>query len=715
MKTYQYRMCRESLLSRIPGLFPYIDYNTFGAAVLHKATDNSLGCYCKIAQNMKLPSDVSLTIGDNIILYGGNEYSYRTLIDYYYKYVDELDDDDTFKSFIETAIGKIKITDQEWYDEKEHDLVPEYMYLATAKTLYKWFVRRKALCEQYENMEEDGAHTDCASYYCCKCEEYERMGGDNMLNLLKSLMQDAEEIADKYYDYACDIDSLTLNMHINLTNSIKDNGVMSPMELYWIAGDEYKRGDIVVYDNESYICTVNKNGSTTGKYNGITEKIEFDSDNFTKIKDLSSNDANADEFNISDAIDSTDGYSDKFRITEQQYYINGKLVQKWEEETSYSEGDYILYNNIVYICNTEHISEYSFNESYFDKTDDYTVTYTDKTNDDIEFDGMTNSKLKSLRRYRDYINEYDEIETPSIGEDWLYYYRTGVANYTVSNDNMGNMNFIYDIADEWQSNTAYSVGTMAWYNGELYECTEKTSGDGYFNFTKFNKKYKYTNSDGDDVAEGEYCYNLYAYGDVMTDIGYLLCDDGRYKLIFEYVIGAHLKAVYKGYETDDDKNEIHYFAGFEYDETDVYHGVKHVDEYYIDTDSDIYTKLIATGKFSDYITDTDTFDTIKYEFDTSGSSISENKLINNNRVYYPTIMSDFYATVKNEVDYSYSPMLKIDYLNSISYAPSKNVDVNITRGNAAAFDRHIKLGEIKTMEDLENYANGGFYNIQENS
>jgi hypothetical protein len=35
-------------------------------------------------------------------------------------------------------------------------------------------------------------------------------------------------------------------------------------------------------------------------------------------------------------------------------------------------------------------------------------------------------------------------------------------------------------------------------------------------------------------------------------------------------------------------------------------------------------------------------------------------------------------------------------------------DIYIDRGRSAAFERHLKLGEVVTMEALENYGNGWF-------
>ena len=55
-----------------------------------------------------------------------------------------------------------------------------------------------------------------------------------------------------------------------------------------------------------------------------------------------------------------------------------------------------------------------------------------------------------------------------------------------------------------------------------------------------------------------------------------------------------------------------------------------------------------------------------------------------------------------------APIFKEEYLLGISSTFKADVNVTINRGNAAAFERHFKLSECNTMEDLENYGNNIF-------
>lgn len=60
-----------------------------------------------------------------------------------------------------------------------------------------------------------------------------------------------------------------------------------------------------------------------------------------------------------------------------------------------------------------------------------------------------------------------------------------------------------------------------------------------------------------------------------------------------------------------------------------------------------------------------------------------------------------------------APRVKLDYLIGVINEPKINIDVFIDRGNNSSFDRHIKLGDVKSLFDLENYGNG-YFKIKEN-
>ena len=61
-------------------------------------------------------------------------------------------------------------------------------------------------------------------------------------------------------------------------------------------------------------------------------------------------------------------------------------------------------------------------------------------------------------------------------------------------------------------------------------------------------------------------------------------------------------------------------------------------------------------------------------------------------------------------DWAYDAYLaKEDYLINFSNPPKLDVNVTIDRGGTSVFERHYKLSECNTMQDLEQYHNGEFF------
>ena len=64
-------------------------------------------------------------------------------------------------------------------------------------------------------------------------------------------------------------------------------------------------------------------------------------------------------------------------------------------------------------------------------------------------------------------------------------------------------------------------------------------------------------------------------------------------------------------------------------------------------------------------------------------------------------------------DWAYDAYLaKEDYLINFSNPPKVDVNVTIDRGGVSAFEKHYKLSECNTMQDLERYNNGEFFNTE---
>lgn len=79
----------------------------------------------------------------------------------------------------------------------------------------------------------------------------------------------------------------------------------------------------------------------------------------------------------------------------------------------------------------------------------------------------------------------------------------------------------------------------------------------------------------------------------------------------------------------------------------------------------------------------------------------ENDTVEPDRDYYKN--SNHFAKYNNVVA---SPMFRHDWQLGLSSRESSENDIYVDRGSVMALDKHLKLGEVKTMEALENYANG---------
>ena len=576
MRKIQKTICREELKSRIPALFAYIEENDAGEFKLHKATDSPQGCYGKIVENIKITK--SLTIDGQPVIESGNTYSYRTIMNNYYQYKNDeevVNDNKPFFEFIERAIGKIEIDLNELgLNEVDNDFVPHYIYLANARRLFNQYSKMKVVYDYYTGGDDTFDVNVLEGDICCLCTKYRRMGGTKMYNKLKTLISEAENIANEYYGYV-DRDKLTLELNVILNQSIHDIGYLSCYLNKWVGGDEHFAGELYTYNGRTYRCIENNHDI----YNKETMRFEFDSTKFELIPQAKTN---------------PDGGID--------YLLNGS----------------------------------------------------------------SDSKLRSLRRFKEYINGEDKEERPDNNEDWLYYYRKGiVVNYTTVNTDLGN------IADA----------------DKLKEGILEAATD-------VNK--------------------LAAYGNVISDIK---ADPIKRTITFEYYLNVHLKANSMSTKEDDDGNTLYMFDGFYADETDKYHGIKYTEIYNYEEGGELDNLVngnINGISFAEYVSDTnETYvDFNKYPFSVIDSTVYYDKRLDTQIVSIPYVKSDYEAVIENKTDYLFADIFKTDYLNEITYKPILEKDVRIDRGNYAAFERHLKLAEVKTMEDMENYSNGSFFNIQ---
>ena len=708
MRTIEYKVSYENMISRIPGLFAYLDSNELGEVSLHHAYDSNCGCYGKIVENIKLPVGTSLIVDEKALLEEGKTYTFRTIITYYYQYRDLFtkyvyNSDETrsitpeeyrnldvrkqrfykrqinsdFIKFVEKGIGKIEIPsdiykkcvensglyvnickDNNVISEEEYkklDKVKKENYYLKKNDNVPKFIYLANVISLYNELVKMGKQ--CMFYQnnkekfgndkhmCCLCERYINMGGDDLRDYVETLIEKYREISDEYFDYADNKKSMTLDFDIDLVSSYDDMGIMDSYVEEWLPYKQYYKGDRVFYDGDIWRCTV----GNTVHFDEHEMKVVFSDKFFKKIN------------NVFKKIDiEYQNIEDKTKLTGEEYQE--------------------LYNALK---NDDEKSEFKSKYKLFSPQ-----SLKDISKNTFKITGQTDSKLKDLRRFVTYMNDDNIGEKPQNGYDWLFYYRIGnICNISTLNDGLGNI---------------------------LKLDSETTASE----------------KDGND---------LMAYGDVITNIK---ANKEENTITFEYRINAHLIGTSESYSSklDEDKNVIHYWKDFTYEKNT---GIKYTETYNYAKDSDL-DKLI-NGKFklvTDYTEDGEpiydetifTFDeyvngnyddnlkSFKFEFITFNNELSYNKTIANQEVNIISTLTDFevfkndndeFMEVHSMNDDKGISMYRHDYFNGITYAPTKKIDVHIERGSTSCFQQHISFSEIKTLNDMTEYRNSSFFKINE--
>lgn len=865
MRTISYKVSYEKMISRLPAMFAYLDIDEQGTCKIVKATNGKQGDYGRIIANVYFKDDFKdgewvfehdCKDGTKLRIRKG-EKTYRTLIETYYKAIKDKEwerkengeYEDPFLAFMERGIGLKYVGLSEEVSEngecgvttiKKFPLAPDYIYLGEAKTLYNKMIKMKKQLIFWEE------HTKlCAEdkkYYQRLKEEFEMRNGNNLINKLAELIEEAEVVATEYLGYTLKPDpsdnnklietNLTLDFNVNLVNTIKDLGLVTPYIEEWVAGKRYYEEDVVYHiDGNGY---------------GMTWYCK------------PSEDAKKDEFGRP--------------YTEGFYEENTELI-------FFDDGSTIMIGG----------EDIETPKNWIPQTLNWVNRY-EQEGTEVVIEGTCNSHLTSLRRFTTYLNRNDEVETPDNYTDWLWYYRKGmVMNREEKYDEMGNLAVMYGkeeghfdgveaivggdkptnikfdtdnktvlnlaawgdvITDIKAVNDREDCGTITftyWLGVHLKaKIDDRSEGDKKTYVVNspcvgiFDNNYKIQFSRGDIITQEEFdrIINAKEYCDEAK--WYSQDDDGNYKyyfkdfeadttspygvnhgvkytetyiyykgntsyevitrfidgpkyrigdIVYGYIVVSRYKTAeylkdYRGDYEDIEENGViksvpieyevikPFINGEYYEEGDIIPYNRYQNLYVLEYDKDetitpemfgqlskenkplcngttvsedftddnkkkckpveeTIWSLVAKDKFKEYIegkfdreykpddmTEEDTDAPYYYrlyekmEFYTGDNIYSYNIRIGNRINKVPFLRTNFTTTVDiTHVDIEERPLIRYDYYNGVNFQPSVNEDVYIERGVTQAFEKHIKFSEIKTFEDLENYANGGFFVI----
>ena len=357
------------------------------------------------------------------------------------------------------------------------------------------------------------------------------------------------------------------------------------------------------------------------------------------------------------------------------------------------------------------------------------------------------------------IDVEDEDSAKEIKEKLLYCYRIlfcgekhggeYVTPYIeiplALNQDIADLGHMTDYQDEW--NEFPNKDGISIYSGDTYTYTTDsklqflrskklyTDDDGnllpglfeeegkLWKYTYDGKKWSHSNQEarfanktcGDGLSNGE-CVNVNIYRTVSIDaiVQAMLSGastDGSYYFYVKYkndkeapmtipftvgfVDGNGISNI--SYDSDFVTFE-YYYNDIQYKETYKYNtgqtmeivldGYENITIYYNEIDYD-FTKQTIYNKHYDLYREGNLADIVQYR---EGHVWCDDK-------------SNGYVASAETIN---APIFKEEYLLGISSTFKADVNVTINRGNAAAFERHFKLSECNTMEDLENYGNNIF-------
>ena len=624
----------------------------------------------------------------------GETYSYRTLIHYYYLLKDELGPDDTFISFMNEGIGKVYIDKRALGvdNASEYPYVPDYIYLAESSDLYNKYMSYHRLQEYYNSHFLNlGLTNDRIEE---KLKYYHQIGGERVRAWLLEMTDKAQEVSELYLCYAEHAEyGVSAYVNIPLFQSYNDLGVRESYINDFIPGERYMHGEMFTYDMTTYICDLTRwipGSDRNFEYIRCNDKYyHLDSSGYTEITFTKAytttlptglyDNAMYIIFNNEYYIWNNSGY-EKIEMTESasswiddvtwevvfddQHFrpITEVGSDPWyDQDNPFGESYKIFYDCSVvptyFISNYIRVGGivYYWDGGQYQTDPDQGLVYN--------INGTGESQLTSFRNIEQFTDVFGHVQRPQDYEDWLCLYKVGNVGYHVeSRDSSGNI--------------------------------ERDHPDAIPN-------------------QGDMVTDLHAYGNVLLDITYDQIDK---TLTFKYVINGHLKAIFGGMMSTSDGREIYGYGQFQYDENSTA-GIVYEDTYYY-TDPMI-DRLINNGDFQNFIHGNisaipnyyQNYGFEHFAFNTNQHNRTVN--IGNAVIRSTSRVAEFSEDIINQIDMLRTPTFHKDWLNGIMFDPRVSSDVDISRGNAAMFEKNIRLSEIHSIEDMQQEQNGSAYKISE--
>ena len=161
-------------------------------------------------------------------------------------------------------------------------------------------------------------------------------------------------------------------MPCNVSDAIRD--IVESIAPQYSTTTPYRIGDMVTYQNRTYVCTANTSGSwDSSKWNA------------TNMADIISNIENSIRDTISENLNDTN--SEIARLDDEIVNLWNGMAPEWSAGSNYRNGNVVHKNNKYYVCRTEHVSVASdFTSGILnpDKWDEYN-TFTGVLDDRMKY------------------------------------------------------------------------------------------------------------------------------------------------------------------------------------------------------------------------------------------------------------------------------------------------------------------------------------------
>ena len=657
IRTIRYTAKYEDLISRIPGLFAYIELDDKGNSVLHKATDSPMGCYGKVIENVK---------------YNGKVYNYKELLNRYYN--NDISND--LKDFVKKGIGKENVI-FDTLDRKKQDLVPDFVYLALVKPLYGEMLKLRDKVNFYKNHTDnrDKIDNETEESLDCVCKLYERHGGDGYLKFLGGLFSKVEAVSNEYFNYANeainDKNRLCLNYAVNLFSTVKDMGLVTPIEALVKDAIQKYDGFILKGKTNSKLTSLRRYEGYVNEFDRLeTPPIGADWLYYYRVGAVR---------NISTINDENGNI--RCEVTELKNISKGDIINDL-----YAFGDVIesitpieKNNCIKIIYWTDVHLKATVNKVTKDDDGNYKVYYVNFIPDYPDFNNFDKDTLLTDTDKRHGI-KYEETYyySPNEDEDNISYLLKDkvTIEYTVKNGKVTINDSTYTVKDG-----KVTIGCV-----EYPVVGDKVTIDGV----------EYPVID-DKVIINDTEYTVVDGKVTIGCVEYPVVDD---KVIIDY-------SVVDGKVTIGD---------VEYPVVDGKVTIKKV-EYPIIKNKDFYKYV--NGDYDDKQADAKDAQNIKkyekYEFSIDNNTLSYTQRVNVTDLQLSCVMAD-YKTIcireknnKDDSQFDGVTISRLPFYESISYTPTEKIDVFIDRGSTSVFDRHIRLSEVKTLNDMLEYSNGSYF------